>query len=134
MSMHNKWFYGEISKTCVAYSNASLFECKLQSSDQFPWVGEQRAGFLISISHHYVSRVVRKPAFCICENKVADQLRGIRIFKPLAILCGCTARFVLDLVGNPEDRFSHNEAHVVSLLRLGAWDRHLIVTLPGSSI
>ena len=31
-------------------------------------------------------------------------------FKPLAILCGCTARFLSDLVGNPEDRFSHNEA------------------------
>ena len=25
-----------------------------------------------------VSRVVRKPAFCICENKDADQLRGNR--------------------------------------------------------
>ena len=24
----------------------------------------------------YMSRVVRKPAFCICENKEADQLRG----------------------------------------------------------
>ena len=33
--------------------------------------------------------------------------------KPLAILCDCTARFVLDLVGNPEDRFSHNEAQFV---------------------
>ena len=76
---------------------------------------------------------MRKPDFCICENKDADQLRGnleadqrlcfrytdstipllpkIRNFKHLAILCGCTARFVLDLVGNPEDRFSHNEAH-----------------------
>ena len=76
---------------------------------------------------------MRKPAFCICENKDADQLRGNReagqrlcfrytdsaipllpkyeIFNPLAILCGCTAWFVSDLVGNPEDRFSHNEAH-----------------------
>ena len=26
----------------------------------------------------YSSRVVRKPAFCICENKDADQLRGNR--------------------------------------------------------
>ena len=26
----------------------------------------------------YMSRVVRKPAFCICENKDADQLRGSR--------------------------------------------------------
>ena len=76
---------------------------------------------------------MRKPAFCICENKDADQLRGnreadqrlcfryieynpstscIRNFKPLVILCGCTARFVSDLVGNPEDRFSHNEAQL----------------------
>ena len=27
---------------------------------------------------HNMSRVVRKPAFCICENKDADQLRGTR--------------------------------------------------------
>ena len=78
---------------------------------------------------------MRKPDFCICENKDADQLRGnseadqrlcfrytdstipllpkIYIFKPLAILCGCTAWFVSDLVGNPEDRFSQNEAHMI---------------------
>ena len=34
---------------------------------------------------------------------------------PLAIFCGCTARFVAGLVGNPEDSFSHNEAHMVKL-------------------
>ena len=78
---------------------------------------------------------MRKPDFCKCENKDADQLRGnreadqrlcfrytdstlhkfttyIRNFKPLAILCICTARFVSGLVGNPEDRFSHNEAPI----------------------
>ena len=27
-----------------------------------------------------MSRVVRKPAFCICENKDADQLRGAFVF------------------------------------------------------
>ena len=81
---------------------------------------------------------MRKPAFCICKYKDADQLRGKceadqrlcfrytdstipRIFKceisfkPLAIFCGCTARFVSDLVGNTEDRFSHDEAHMVKL-------------------
>ena len=46
-------------------------------------------------------------------------------FKPLAILCGCTDRFVLDLVGNPEDRFSHNEAlmyfHPIVLVRVIYW-------------
>ena len=26
--------------------------------------------------NHYLSLVVRKPAFCICENKDGDQLRG----------------------------------------------------------
>ena len=78
---------------------------------------------------------MRKPAYCICENKDADQLRGnreadqrlcfrytdstdpstsyIRNFKPLAIFCDSAALLVSDLVGNPEDRFSHNEAHFV---------------------
>ena len=76
---------------------------------------------------------MRKQAICICENKDADQLRGNReadqrlcfrymdytipllpkseISSLLAIFCGCTAPFLSDLVGNPEGRFSHNEAH-----------------------
>ena len=28
--------------------------------------------------NNHLSRVVRKPAYCICENKDADQLRGNR--------------------------------------------------------
>ena len=71
---------------------------------------------------------MRKHAFCICENKGTDQLCGNRtadlrlcfcyinstiplLSKFLAIF-SCTARFVLDLVGNTEDRFSHNAAHL----------------------
>ena len=76
---------------------------------------------------------MRKQAFCICENKDADQIRGNReadqrlcfrytdstipllskskMLKPLAIFSDCPVRFMLDLVGNPEDWFSHNEAH-----------------------
>ena len=79
---------------------------------------------------------MRKPAFCICENKDADQLRGnreadqrlcfryiastiplllkIQNFKPLTIFYGCTAQFVSDLVGKPEDRFSHIEVFFYS--------------------
>ena len=76
-----------------------------------------------------------KPTFCICENKDADQLRGNREvdqrlcfryytdttiphlsksenLKPLAIFCDCPAQFVADQVDIPEDRFSHNEAHM----------------------
>ena len=69
---------------------------------------------------------MRKPAFCICENKDADQLRRNREadqrlcfrymdsnFKPQAIFCVCTDRFVSDLVRNPEDGFSHKEAHFI---------------------
>ena len=58
-----------------------------------------------------------KPTICIGENKDADQLRGNReadqrlcfhysdstiplLSKLLAVLCGCTARFVSDLFKN----------------------------------
>ena len=37
-------------------------------------------------------------------------------FKPLSIFCGCTARFVTDLVRNPEDRFSPDVAQSISEL------------------
>ena len=81
-----------------------------------------------------MSRVVRKPAFCICENKDADQLCVNReadqrlcfryidsTIPPLSkseissLMPSCVAvqpSLVSDLVGNPEDRFSHNEAHI----------------------
>ena len=91
--------------------------------------------FELTLAHfEYISNmslVMRKLAFCICENKEADQLRGnhelISAFvfptrtvqflcylnlRFLAIFCSCTARFVSDQVRNPEDRFSHNEAHL----------------------
>ena len=79
---------------------------------------------------------MRKQAFCICENKDADQLCGDReadqrfCFRytdgtipllpnpkfqaSIAIFCDCTAQFVSGLVGNPEDWFSHNEAQILS--------------------
>ena len=30
------------------------------------------------VNHHEMSLVMRKPTFCICENKDTDQLRGYR--------------------------------------------------------
>ena len=81
---------------------------------------------------------MRKPFFfCICENKDADQLHStaklisafvfatrivqflfylnpkFQVSSHLLWLYLCTVRFVSDLVGNPEDLFSHNEAHIV---------------------
>ena len=112
------------------------------SYDWLSWCPSSRGAVQFSLLRFFepflnLSRVVRKPAFCICENKDADQLRGYREadqrlcfrytdttihllsksenFKPLAILCGCTDRFVWDQVGNPEDRFSQNEAHLILL-------------------
>ena len=38
----------------------------------------QRQSVQTQIRCHNMSQVVRKPAFCICENKDADQLRGNR--------------------------------------------------------
>ena len=61
----------------------------------------------------YMSRIVRKPDFCLCENKGADQLRchceagqrlcssytdssssKIRNFRLLSCFCDCTGGFV----------------------------------------
>ena len=89
---------------------------------------------LTSFQKQLLSCVMRKPEFGICENKDADQLRGdceadqrlcfrytdstipllseSKIFKPLAIFCDCPVGFVSDLVGNPKDQFSHNEAQI----------------------
>ena len=76
-----------------------------------------------------MSCVMRNHAFCDCmENKDADQLCGNCIadqclcfsykdstipllFKHLTIFSGFTAQLVSDLVGNPEELFSHNVAH-----------------------
>ena len=75
---------------------------------------------------------MRKPAFCLCENKDADQLRGTaklisvfvfatRIVQSLFFLnpkfqasSHLVQFYSLVCVGtgrNPEDRFSQNEAH-----------------------
>ena len=76
---------------------------------------------------------MRKPTICICENKDADQLRSnytadqrlsFRYTDSTIPLlpkhefssCGFTARFVSDLVRNPEDRFSCDEAHILYVL------------------
>ena len=38
-------------------------------------------------------------------------------FKFLAIFSDCAVRFLSDLVGNPEDRFSHNEAQISTYIK-----------------
>ena len=76
-----------------------------------------------------LSLVMRKPEICLCKNKGADQLRSNcetdqrfcfrymdstlpLLSKSEISSISCTDRFVLDLVRNPEDRFSHVAAHL----------------------
>ena len=50
---------------------------------------------------------------CLCNIASSRSLLSkSNIFKPLTIFCGCTVRFVSGLVGNAEDRFSRNAAHI----------------------
>ena len=80
--------------------------------------------------------LLRKPAFCICKNKGADQhicfsnadSTSPLFLKSLTIFCGCTARFVSDMVGNPENRFIRDEVHILAHL-----SRRLIGELIGYS-
>ena len=82
----------------------------------------------------YLSRVMRKPNFCLCENKGTDQLRSnceadqrlcfrytdstIPLLPESEISSFWTSseaaqtRFVSDQVRNPEDRLSHDAAHL----------------------
>ena len=81
---------------------------------------------------HADERCHQKTLFCICENKDADQLHCncaanqalcfryidstiIRNFQPLAIFCSRTARFVSDLIGNTDNRFSRDVAEIMLL-------------------
>ena len=89
--------------------------------------------------NYNMRRVMRKYDLCICKNKVqincvvtAQLIRAfvfatkvvnfstslIRHFKPLATILGCTARFVSDLVGNPEDRLCHDVAQIALSVRV----------------
>ena len=67
-----------------------------------------------------MSHVMRKPVYAICDQhslsstfvvRCLDSII-IRNFKPLASFCGSAGWFESYLVINPEDRFSHDEAHI----------------------
>ena len=74
-----------------------------------------------------------KDADQLRDNRKADQrlcFRYIDSAIPLLpkyeiILCGCTAWFVSDLVGNPEDRFSRDEARII--INFGTFQCSLII-------
>ena len=74
MSTHNIGFYEDLRKIIFQLSSnfikyaPYLFFCSLVTWFMFQY----------AMSEEQMSRVTRKPTFCICENKDADQLRGNR--------------------------------------------------------
>ena len=80
-----------------------------------------------------MSCIMRKPTFCICQNKGTDADQHlcsplfllleknnpsscyIQNHKLLALFCDCTNRFVSDLFRNPLDQFSHVTAHLIAV-------------------
>ena len=106
--------------------------------------------FMNQAEMHYLSRVMIKPGFCICENKDADQLRGTaklisafifntRIVQSIYFLnpkfhgsshlLWLYSPVCVGQVKNPENRFSHNEAHLMS-----SWYLMYLISTPASQV
>ena len=94
--------------------------CCVEHQEEFIF---ERVAVAYSRDYNEVGRAQIKQASCICENKDADQLCVNReadqrlcfcytdstiplLSESKILICSCTARFVSDLVGNPEDQFS----------------------------
>ena len=86
----------------------------------------EKTGFL------HMQKQRRRSASCLCFRYTDSTIPLLPKYetKALTIFCNCTARFVSDLVGNPEDRFSHNEAHL-KLHERKTTTYHQIHTLTG---
>ena len=76
-----------------------------------------------------MSHIMRKLVFAYAKTKAAvkrlcfghiDSTIYFLNFKPLDIFCGCTARFVSDLVGNPDDRFRRDAAKMSLVTKTSA--------------
>ena len=65
----------------------------------------EKTGFL------HMRKQKRRSAVRLCFRYIDG---AIPLFLKSEIFCGCTAWFVWDLVGNPEDRFSH-EARIATV-------------------
>ena len=65
---------------------------------------------LMSVNFDWSIILIRK-SFGVSQH-ISEKL-GVKL--AIAIFCGCTAWFVSDLVGNPEDRFSHDLAYIISV-------------------
>ena len=69
--------------------------------------------------------------FRYIDNTI-PQLPKSKISSLLTIFCCCAAQFVSDLVENPEDKFCHDTAHLVSNFSRIFW--HVLVNLPWNRV
>ena len=69
---------GFFSCVCVVWilRHFTVSSCDRELNAHFDSAASLRCH--VSVTVHDMSHGVRKPAFCICENKDADQLRGNR--------------------------------------------------------
>ena len=61
-------FYVAKTKALISYS------CRYCTTDLWLFLHMQKTGCLMMWLKYYMSLVMRKPAFCICKNKDADQI------------------------------------------------------------
>ena len=126
---------GSLFQCCILYKENNRILYSLHCVQKYIKTEQNILEMITEYKHEHLSLVVRKPAFCIYENKDAYQLRGNReadqrlCFRytdttipllskseisslwPSAV----TAQpgFVSDQVRNSEDRFSHSEAYLI---------------------
>ena len=84
--------------------------CKWENKEADQLRGNHEAKTKTQISFAVIAKLISDFFFA---TRIEQSLYFLNTkFNPLAIFCDCTARFVSALVGNPEDRFSHNEAQI----------------------
>ena len=69
--------------------------------------GQDKAGQRTSVKNTYLLKLQNLLYVYVTLSKA-----WCTAFVPIHHMCGCAGRFVSYLVGNPEDRFSRDEAHM----------------------
>ena len=87
-------------------------QCSSESPKQYG-LHHEKTGFLPMLKQKCSNcEADQHLCFHYMDSTVSFLLLKIRNFKLLACFCACTDRFVWDLVGQPEDRFSRIDPHM----------------------
>ena len=107
-------------ETCISIASMLLVHicmCTWQTAKCFLYgsyePGREKIGFFA------YTKTKAQISFAVTAKLISAFVFAIQIVQSLYCLypkfqaSGCTAQFVSDVVGNPEDRFSHNEALMI---------------------